>query len=46
MAEQIRDLNQKIVAIEGNDVESANDLRDQRNYLLDQLATYGEIRYR
>lgn len=46
MALDIHELNKKIVAIEGNEVEEANDLRDQRNYLLDKLATYGEIRYR
>lgn len=46
MALDIYELNKKIVAIEGNGVEQANDLRDQRNYLLDQLATYGEIRYK
>jgi flagellar hook-associated protein 1 FlgK len=44
-ASQIKDLNDQIVAIEAGDVEHANDLRDQRNYLLDQLAQMGTISY-
>ena len=46
MALDIYELNKQIVAIEGNEVEEANDLRDKRNLLLDKLSTYGEIRYR
>jgi flagellar hook-associated protein 1 FlgK len=44
-ASQIKDLNDQIVTIESGDVEHANDLRDQRNYLLDQLAQMGTISY-
>jgi flagellar hook-associated protein 1 FlgK len=44
-ASQIKDLNDQIVTIEAGDVEHANDLRDQRNYLLDQLAQMGTISY-
>ena len=42
-AEEIEALNRKIVAIEAGDVERANDLRDRRNYLLDELAKLGNI---
>lgn len=41
---QIEELNQKIVSIEAGQ-EHANDLRDKRNYLLDQLAKLGNIAY-
>lgn len=41
---QIEELNQKIVSIEAGQ-EHANDLRDKRNYLLDQLAKLGNISY-
>lgn len=44
-AEEIEALNRKIVAIEAGDVERANDLRDRRNYLLDELAKLGNISY-
>ena len=44
-AEEIEALNRKIVAIEAGDVERANDLRDRRNYLLDELAKLGTISY-
>lgn len=43
-ARQIEDLNRQIARIEGG-VEHANDLRDQRNYLLDELATMASISY-
>lgn len=43
-AQQIEDLNRQIARIEGG-VEHANDLRDQRNYLLDELATMASISY-
>lgn len=44
-AQQIEELNQKIVSIEAGS-ERANDLRDRRNYLLDQLAQLGSITYK
>ena len=44
-AEQIEALNEKIVRIEAGDVEHANDLRDQRNHLLDELGKMGSISY-
>lgn len=43
-AQQIEQLNRQIMRMEGG-VEHANDLRDQRNYLLDELATMGSISY-
>jgi len=43
-AQQIEALNRQIARIEGG-VEHANDLRDQRNYLLDELATMASISY-
>ena len=43
-AEQIEDLNERIVAIEAG-AEHANDLRDRRNYLLDELATLANISF-
>lgn len=44
-AERIRELNEKIASIEAGRVESANDLRDERNRLLDELAKMGRITY-
>ncbi len=44
-AQEIETLNEKIVTIEAGDVERANDLRDRRNYLLDQLAQLGSVSY-
>lgn len=44
-AQEIEDLNRKIVATEAGDVEHANDLRDRRNHLLDELAKMGNISY-
>ncbi len=43
-AKEIQALNEKIISVEG-DVENANDLRDRRNYLLDELAKLGSINY-
>ena len=54
LIEQIRDVNEQIAKVEqsGHDsngnyfrVENANDYRDERNRLLDELATYGKIDY-
>lgn len=43
-AQEIESLNKAIVRIEGGP-EHANDLRDRRNYLLDELAKIGNIAY-
>ncbi|MDE6944525.1 MAG: flagellar hook-associated protein FlgK, partial [Lachnospiraceae bacterium] len=42
-AQEIEQLNQKIVSIEAGGIEHANDLRDRRNLLLDKLAQLGNI---
>ncbi len=44
-ADQIFELNQKILAVESGKIEDANDLRDARDYILDKLATMGRISY-
>lgn len=36
-------LNRKIVGIEASQIEEANDLRDVRNQLIDELAGYGKV---
>ena len=46
IAEEIYELNRKIVMVECGGAEAANDLRDRRNYLLDQLGGYADITYR
>lgn len=43
-AQEIEALNRAIVRVEGGP-EHANDLRDRRNYLLDQLGKIGNISY-
>jgi flagellar hook-associated protein 1 FlgK len=45
IGDRISELNQKIVKIESGNQEHANDLRDERNVLLDELASYGKISY-
>lgn len=45
IGESIRDLNNRISRIEAGKIEGANDLRDQRDLLLDELAGYGKIKY-
>lgn len=42
---QIVALNEKIRAIEAGNIEHANDLRDARNYILDELAKMTSISY-
>lgn len=42
---QICELNIQILKIEAGEVEHANDLRDQRNLLLDELSAMGNISY-
>ncbi|RKM59597.1 MULTISPECIES: flagellar hook-associated protein FlgK [unclassified Butyrivibrio] len=45
IGDKIKELNEKIVDIESGKQEKANDLRDERNNLLDQLGKYGKIDY-
>ncbi len=45
IGDRIAELNQEIVKIESGNQENANDLRDERNLLLDELASYGRISY-
>ena len=44
-ADRIRHLNDEILKIECAGFEQANDLRDERNRILDELATLGKISY-
>lgn len=46
IGDEIKDLNHKIRTYESNGVEHANDLRDQRNVLLDELGQLVNITYR
>lgn len=43
---QLVDLNQQIQRIEAGGVEKANDLRDVRNAILDELSTYANITFK
>ncbi len=43
--EQLVAINKKIMRLETGDTEHANDLRDQRNLILDELAKLGKIQY-
>ena len=43
IGDRIRQINEDIVNIESGNQEKANDLRDERNLLLDKLAKYGKI---
>jgi len=45
IGDRIRVLNEDIVNIESGKEEKANDLRDERNILLDKLGEYGKIEY-
>lgn len=45
LAQTIGDLNKKISKVESGNVENANDLRDARNMVLDQLAGLIKISY-
>jgi flagellar hook-associated protein 1 FlgK len=45
IGDRIRELNLQIVEIESGGQEHANDLRDERNLLLDKLGEYGRINY-
>ena len=46
IGDYIKDLNRSIARIEAPGVEVAADLRDQRDLLLDELATYCKISYK
>lgn len=46
IGEQIIDLNQRILKTEAADIENANDYRDQRNKLLDELSQMVKITYK
>lgn len=45
IGKQLLTLNKQVVKNEANGVEAANDYRDQRNALLDELGKYVDIRY-
>lgn len=45
-ANKIRDLNESIRKIETAGIEHANDLRDERNEMLDELSKLGNISYK
>ncbi|NLL75888.1 MAG: flagellar hook-associated protein FlgK [Clostridiales bacterium] len=42
---QLIEINKKILKIEAGGLENANDLRDKRNRILDELAKFGNIDY-
>ena len=46
IADKIYDLNYKIVMVEASGVESANDFRDQRDSLLDELGGLASMSYK
>ncbi len=46
IAEQVQTLNKKISQYESNGIEHANDLRDERNNLLDELGQIIQITYK
>lgn len=43
--QQLLDINKQICAVEGGGVERANDLRDTRNMILDELSQLAKISY-
>lgn len=45
IGDRIAELNNKIAIVECGGVENANDLRDERDLLIDTLAEYGNITY-
>lgn len=45
IGENISMYNKKIAEIEASGIENANDLRDKRDLLLDELSSYGNITY-
>lgn len=46
IGQRIHALNKEISKIEAGGVENANDLRDERDALIDTLAEYGNVKYR
>ncbi len=46
IGDKIHELNQAVIKIESSGIENANDIRDQRDKLLDELAGYGKISYK
>ena len=46
IGKQIVSLNHQISKIEVGGIENANDLRDSRNLLLDELSSYGNVDYK
>lgn len=46
IGDEIKDLNRRIARVEAPKVEVAADLRDQRDLLLDELASYCKISYK
>lgn len=45
IGQRIHELNKEIMKMEAGGVEHANDLRDERDSLLDSLSSYGNISY-
>ena len=43
LAHRLEDLNIAIMKIESAQIEHANDLRDERNYIIDKIASYGAV---
>lgn len=46
IGKDIHELNNRIMAIEAGDVETAMNMRDTRDYLIDELAQYGSVSYK
>lgn len=46
LGEKLRDLNLNIMRIEAGDIETAMNLRDQRDSVLDELSKYASITYK
>lgn len=46
LAHRLEDLNIAIMKIESGGVEHANDLRDERNFIIDQIAGYGAVEWK
>ena len=45
LGEELVELNKQVLKIEAGDIENANDLRDRRNQILDELGGMGRISY-
>lgn len=46
IGDEIRVLNRKVQSVEAGQIEGANDARDQRDLLLDELSSYCKISYK